>query len=143
VTGSYDDTARLWRLGAAGLEGAPRVLMKHAGACLTVAVSHDGRRLLTGSDRRGDARLFNVVAGEPEAFPLTLREAEVGGAGFSIDGRWLFTGSHATRSVALWPLDLRELMALGCRTAGRTLTRAEWEQYFRLLPFAPFCTRPE
>jgi tetratricopeptide (TPR) repeat protein len=47
----------------------------------------------------------------------------------SPDNRWLVTGS-GDNTARLWNLRLDELIDLACRTAGRNLTRAEWERYF-------------
>lgn len=131
VTGSYDQTARLWDLQAPS--PTSQVIATHASSVSTVAISHDDRWIFTASSVKGDVHLAGLPGKEDPASPLNLRmaNADVWGAAFTDDGRWLITRSHETRTVSVWTLDRRALVKLACRTAGRNLTRAEWDQYFR------------
>ena len=54
---------------------------------------------------------------------------------FSPDGRWLATGSPNDAATRLWSLDVTELMATACRTAGRNLTEAEWRRFLGGQPY--------
>ena len=49
VTGSEDNTARLWDLNSPEASANPRVLRGHEGWVDTVAFSHNGQRLATGA----------------------------------------------------------------------------------------------
>lgn len=95
-----------------------------------MAVSPDNRWLVTGS-ADATARLWDLTAPDPAAASVVLRghEEEIKTVTFSSDSRWLVTGS-GDGTGRLWTLRLDELMTLACRTAGRNLSRAEWEQYF-------------
>ena len=50
------------------------------------------------------------------------------GVAISSDNHWLVTGSE-DHTLRLWNLRLDELVELACRTAGRNLTREQWNQY--------------
>jgi len=97
---------------------------------LDVAISPDSRRLVTGSADHAP-RVWDLSASDPAAAPIVLRGHEWGITALTIspDGHWLVTGS-VDGTARLWNLRLGELVDLACRTAGRNLTRAEWEQYF-------------
>jgi WD40 repeat protein len=75
--------------------------------------------------------LWDLTATDPAAAPIVLRghSAGIAAVAISSDNRWLVTGSW-DNTARLWGLHLDELIDLACRTAGRNLTRAEWEQYF-------------
>jgi len=130
ATGSEDNTARLWDLGASDPAAAPVVLRGHGSGIEVVAISPDGHWLVTGS-WDGTARLWDLGASDPAAAPVVLRGHEdvISAVAISPDGHWLATGSW-DGTTRLWNLRLGESVDLACRTAGRNLTRAEWEQYF-------------
>ena len=109
VTGSYelkfayDRTARLWDLTAKDPAAAPIVLRGHEDLISCVAISPDGRWLVTGSND-GTARLWDLTA--PAAVPIVLRghEQPIGCVAISPDGRWLVTGSGNAPTARLWNL---------------------------------------
>jgi len=57
---------------------------------------------------------------------LPVGTAQIRHAVFTTDGSRLVTISDTIR---VWSLRLDNLMRLACRTAGRNLTKDEWEQY--------------
>ena len=59
-TGGWDETARMWEL-ATGKQ--VRVFKGHNGAFRSVALSHDGKYLASGSNDK-TARLWNVADGK-------------------------------------------------------------------------------
>ena len=142
ATGSGDGTARLWDLRAPGPVAAPIVLRGHEWGITAIAISPDGHWLATGS-QDGTACLWDLSASDPAAAPVVLRghEGPIGAIAISPDGHWLVTGS-GDGTARLWNLRLGELMDLACRTAGRNLTRAEWEQYFPGQEYRRTCERP-
>jgi WD40 repeat protein/energy-coupling factor transporter ATP-binding protein EcfA2 len=125
ATGSMDNTARLWDMN--DLAAEPAVLRGHEDTIEAVAFSPDGRWLATGS-QDNTARLWDI--NDPAAEPIILRSHEgyVVNMAFSPDGRWLATGS-TDNNTRLWRVQLDELIALACRTAGRNLTPEEWQQF--------------
>jgi hypothetical protein len=139
VTGSYDRTARLWDMKAP--TPTSQILATHAGSVSTVAFSHDDRWVLTASSGQGDAHLASLPgkADPAKSLNLSMANVDVWGAVFTDDGRWLITRSHDTRTVSLFNLDRRVLVELACRTTGRNLTPAEWEQYFPAQPYRNVC----
>ena len=98
VTGSADNTARLWDLSAKDPAANPVVLRGHEGAVNAVAISPDNRWLVTGSDDN-TARLWDLSAKDPAANPVVLRghEGRVSAVAISPDNRWLVTGSGTRR----------------------------------------------
>jgi hypothetical protein len=139
ATGSGDATARLWDLTASDPSASPIVLRGHEYGVQAIATSPDGHWLATGS---GDhtARLWDLTASDPAVSPVVLHSHEnwIEAVAFSLDGRWLATGSWDA-TVRLWLLWSNELVDLACRTAGRNLTRAEWQLYFPGEDYRPTC----
>ncbi len=75
VTGSADNTARLWDLTAPDPAASPVVLRGHEGGITALAISPDGHWLVTGSDDT-TARLWDLTAQDPAANPVVLRGHE-------------------------------------------------------------------
>jgi hypothetical protein len=88
-------------LGGLGLAG-------HDGAVWAVAISPDGRWLVTGSEDR-TARLWDLMADDPNktARVLSGHQGPVWAVAISPDGRWLVTGSLDT-TARLWDLKARD-----------------------------------
>ena len=56
---------------------------------------------------------------------------------FQPDGRALATVDE--KRVVLWTIDQNSWRELGCRLAGRNLTRGEWTQFFGSAPYRATC----
>ena len=84
-------------LGGIGLCG-------HAGPVMTVAISSDGRWLVTGSADK-TARLWDLSSETPESCAHVLQghTDSINAVAFSPDGRWLVSGS-ADKTARLWDL---------------------------------------
>jgi WD domain, G-beta repeat len=96
LTGSFDNTARLWD---AATGKAVAALAGHTASVGAVAFSPDGTRVLTGS---GDhtARLWDAATGKAVA-TLAGHTGTVGAVAFSPDGTRVLTGSW-DNTARLW-----------------------------------------
>jgi hypothetical protein len=135
VTGSNDNTARLWDLTAKDPTVSPVVLRGHEGEVLVVSFSPDVHWLVTGS-KDGTARLWDLTAKDPAASSVALRghAGEVGAVGISPDNHWLVTGSE-DNTARLWPLQVTDLIDLARVTVGRNFSVDEWKLYFPDQPY--------
>lgn len=110
VTGSRDDTARLWDA-ATGEE--LRCLRGHTDDVTSVAFSPDGRWVASGS-RDDSVRIWDVISGS-ELRRLTGHAFAVTSVAFSPDGATLVSGSEDHHLIQ-WDLDSgEELRRLGGR----------------------------
>ena len=109
-----------------------------------------GRVLVTTSGPSGSqvAQLWDMATLQPIGDPLPA--GALGGswarAGWSApldaspDGkRFVTEGAGPTQGPVLWDADPADWAATACRIAGRNLTRAEWDQYFRGRPYHATC----
>jgi WD40 repeat protein len=101
-----------------------------------VLFSPDSRYLVTyGETRWGQGRdtnpqLWDLTADDPSQTQVLLRglSGEIKGLAFSADSRWLLV--KGDQELRLWPLTIPDLLGHARRTAGRNLSRSEWERYF-------------
>lgn len=98
VTGSADDTSRLWDLTASS--ASPRVLRGHQSWVVSTAFVDDGRKILTrGLDN--SVRLWESQGSGSRA--VRVREGSISCAAASADGRWLALGTERS-AILLWDL---------------------------------------
>jgi WD40 repeat protein len=95
---------RLWNVDTGRPVGAP--LTGHTGAVNSVAFSHDGQRIVSGSNDN-TLRLWDADTGEPIGQPLTGNTAEVWSVAFSPDGHRIVSGSN-DNTLRLWDADTGE-----------------------------------
>jgi len=121
VTGSWDNTARLWdvRTGQSLVE-----FEGHSGIVYSVALSADGRRLVTGSSDR-TARLWGARTGQ-SLVEFKGHTAEVYSVALSADGSRLATGSE-DKTARLWD----------CRPLAKPDENDEEERLMRLWKTRP------
>lgn len=76
------------------------------------------------------ARPVPVAQGRPGP-PLTLPadKGRMSNARFTRDGRWLVAYNHDQRVATVWSMELRVLLDLACRTAGRQFDDEERRLY--------------
>jgi WD40 repeat protein len=96
LTGSGDNTARLWNAATGQPIGTP---FRHRGWVNAVAFSPNGKMVLTGSQDQ-TARLWEAKTGEPIGEPL-VHEGLVTAVAFSPDGKTVLTGSQDS-TARLW-----------------------------------------
>jgi WD40 repeat protein/DNA-binding SARP family transcriptional activator len=102
-------------------------------------LSPDGRLLaITSVD--GTARLWDVASRRPiGGTTLAVRSGDVVGAGFVHAGRELAVMHD--RGGYVWDVRPSSWERHACAVAGRTLTRAEWEDALPQREYAPACRR--
>jgi WD40 repeat protein len=101
-------------------------------------LSPDGRLLaITSVD--GTARLWDVASRRPIGGTLAGRSGDVVGAGFVHAGRELAVMHD--RGGYVWDVRPSSWERHACAVAGRTLTRAEWEDALPQREYAPACRR--
>ncbi len=136
LTGSRDNTARLWSAADGSPVGPP---MKHADSVDAVAFSPDGKTVLTGS-RDKTARLWSAALGTPVGPPIKQEES-VGEVAFSPDGKTVLTGSD--KAARLWnaadgspvgsPMKHESLVtAVAFSPDGKTVLTGSWDKTARL-----------
>jgi WD40 repeat protein/serine/threonine protein kinase len=105
ITGATSDSkGRIWDVAAHDPLSNPRVLAGHGYGITSLAVSRDGRWLVTGSSDR-TARVWDLNAEGAAAIGHVLsgHQGTVTSAAISPDGDWLVTGSF-DNTVRLWNL---------------------------------------
>ncbi|MBM3879212.1 MAG: hypothetical protein FJ387_05765 [Verrucomicrobia bacterium] len=97
-----------WRLvhGLCAGSEAPQILHPEQGTVWTVAVSPDGRRLVTGG-ATGVVKVWDRVTGDCQA-TLANHVGIVGASAFSPDGLWFATGGRDA-TVRVWDADSLQL----------------------------------
>lgn len=114
VTGSWDQSAKIWDIQTGGalrkLDGF------HQGYVNSVQFSPDGQTILTGSDD-ATARLWDVATGEPRATVLVGHSARVRQARFNIDGSQVLTAA-SDKTARIWDSQSGETLL--------TLSGHEW-----------------
>ncbi|MCL4206672.1 MAG: protein kinase [Pirellulaceae bacterium] len=98
LTGSYDNTARLWDLAS----GESRVFRGHDWWVWSATFSPDEQRILTAS-QDGSALVWSVETGKPQT-PFLEHGGPVYGGEFAPDGRSVATAGYDGR-ILLWDPD--------------------------------------
>jgi DNA-binding SARP family transcriptional activator/WD40 repeat protein len=135
VAAGEEGWARLWS--AKDFSATTRPLGRHAGAVIHASVSPDGTTLATsGTD--GTVQLFDVRTQQPIGAPFPAVPNAPVSAVFSPDGAYLFAVTGTARAFR-WDVRPASWERHACAVAGRTLTRAEWDDALPGRPYAPAC----
>jgi WD40 repeat protein len=132
-----DVLGRVWLYDTHGWTLHGRPLVAHTGPVTTVSFSPDGRTLATTSDD-GSTRLWDVLSGRPIGTALPGSAQRYVAAAFVDGGTHLVTLDDNGRGD-LWDLQPRSWASRACAVAGRTLTRAEWNDALPERAYAPAC----
>lgn len=105
VTGSEDETVRLFDLTAHCPAASQVVLRGHAGPVTSIAISPDGRWMVTGSHDQ-TVRLWDLTTPQPgkRATVLDGHEGGVHSVAISSTGRWVATAAY-DQTVRLWNMN--------------------------------------
>jgi WD40 repeat protein len=116
VSGSYDNTLRLWDASSGRPIGSP--LQGHTSPVSSVALSLDGRRIVSGS-WDSTLRLWDASSGRPIGSPLQGHTDTdwVVSVAFSPDGRRIVSGSE-DKTLRLW--DATSGQPIGSPLQGHT-----------------------
>jgi len=103
VSGSSDNTARLWDLSCEAPTASSTVLRGHRGQVSVVAISPNGHWLVTAGDA-AIVMLWNLTAADPSAEPTVLQghHGRIHALAMSADGRWLVTASGGNEVEDNW-----------------------------------------
>ena len=103
ATAAVDNTVRIWDADS----GTQFAMLEHTGRAAALAISADGKWLLTGSDDKS-AKVWNTQTGAL-AFALTGHRNEVSAVAFSPNGLLAVSGDSRGR-VSLWDLKTQKLL---------------------------------
>jgi WD40 repeat protein/DNA-binding SARP family transcriptional activator len=135
VGGSFEGWVRLWSTKT--WKPATHILRGHAGEVLWESMSPDGRTLATGGFD-GTVRLWDLPTQREVGAPLPGLPGRLTVPQFTPDGRSLLAITDAGRAY-LWDVRSSSWLRHACEVAGRTLTRAEWEDALPGRRYAPAC----
>jgi WD40 repeat protein len=126
----------LWILDANDGHALAPPLQANDGSVLNVSISPDGHYIATAGEPPRltiwDTRTFRQVA---VPLPLDVNAIDAR-ARFAPDGRLIVATGSTLRAFTVDP---KEWLARACREAGRTLTRAEFEEVLPGRPYTPAC----
>ncbi len=134
ATASFN-TVRLWNM--AQLDHPPVIFIGHQDNVAKLAFSSDSTQLATASWDT-TVRLWSVMEPEMPAIVLNGHQDAVYTLAFTPDGQNLASLSK-DGTIRIWTLQIKRLIELACRTAGRNLNQKEWEQYLPNKPYHKTC----
>jgi WD40 repeat protein/transcriptional regulator with XRE-family HTH domain len=140
AVGSADGDVQLWNVvdpGRPARLGPP--LTGPTSYVYSVFFSPDGRTLAATSGD-GSTWLWDVASVRQPSLLATLTGADgaVYAGSFNSSGNILYSAG-AGSTVSLWDVNVRQVAAYVCATAGDRITRGEWRQYIPGLPYHPPC----
>lgn len=136
ASGSRDRTLQLWNLEQRQPIGQP--LVGHQDRISSIAFSPDGQLLASGSEDN-TIILWDVPQREPLGRPFLGHTDWVLSIAFAPDGTKLISGG-LDKQIFIWDVSLNSWQTRACSIANRSLTTAEWERYFRDIPYHQTCT---
>jgi len=141
VSGSADETIRLWDAQTGGQVGNP--LQGHTSSVHSVAFSPDGRHIVSGSWNK-TIQLWDAQTGGQVGNPLQGHTSSVLSVAFSPDGRHFVSGSY-DKTIRLWdaqtggqvgnPLQghTSSVNSVAFSPDGRHIVSGSWDKTIQLL----------
>jgi WD40 repeat protein len=133
ATGGQEGTVVLWDMRTGRQLGPP--LVGHASGVASSAFSPDGRLLATVN---GEAILWDLASHTQIGAALPIRSEGPHALAFLPGGSQLAVAAPSG-SVLVWDVDPTSWRAHACAVAGRTLTRAEWDEFLPGRPYQDVC----
>ncbi len=115
-----------------------RVLSGHAGPIYWVTISRDNRTLATSS-LDGTVRLWDIKSEQAIGAPLPGLPGHGVIGMLTPDGDAVVAG-YDTGQAYRWDIRAASLVRQACGIAGRTLTRAEWDEFLPGRDYEPACS---
>jgi DNA-binding SARP family transcriptional activator/WD40 repeat protein len=115
-----------------------RTFSGHAGGLFSVTISRDDSTLLTSSFD-GTVRLWDIDSEQAVGAPLPGLPGHGVAGILTPDGNTVIAG-YDTGQAYRWDIRPQSLVRQACQIAGRTLTRAEWDEFLPGRPYKPACT---
>jgi DNA-binding SARP family transcriptional activator/WD40 repeat protein len=136
VGGSFKGWARVWSTRT--WKPASRPLTGHTSDVVAASTSPDGRTLATGG-ADGSVLLYDLRTQRAIGTPLPAVANRQVAPEFSPDGAYLYGFTNAGRQYR-WDVRPSSWERQACAIAGRTLTRAEWNDALPGREYRPACT---
>jgi WD40 repeat protein len=135
AAGGLDRRVTLWEVATGRRLGDPLVHPRWV-----VALSFDpASGTLATSSQDGRVRLWDLASRRQLGSGLPSPAGQANNfAAFTPDGNHIVV-VYATGSGFVWEVDPGQWKARACAVAGRTLTRAEWEELLPGRPYQPAC----
>jgi WD40 repeat protein len=133
ATSGHDGKVVLWDTRTGSHLGLPMV--GHASGVGSGAFSPDGRMLATVD---GEAILWDVASHKQIGAALPARSPGPHAVAFLPGGNQLAVASPSG-SVQVWDVNPAAWRTRACAVAGRTLTRAEWDEFLPGRPYQDVC----
>ena len=124
VSGSADDTVRLWDIDTGQPIGQP--ITGHTEQVTSVAFSPDGKRIASGSYDK-TVRVWDAATGQPVGQPITGHTGAVYSVAFSPDGHQIVSGSLDT-TVRVWPTYPDPASAM-CAKLTTNMSHKQWRDW--------------
>jgi WD40 repeat protein len=135
ASGSRDQSILIWDLDKGETKGLP--LTRHLGAVTSLDFSPDAKTLISGSSDQ-TMIIWDLEAFQPIGRPLAGFTADVSSLVYSADNQNVFSGSRDGK-IMRWDVNYDSWVQRACRSANRSLTQVEWEQFFSGQPYQPIC----